>query len=336
MTVKIDVVVVAYGEEPYLSDCVDSLLASVDVDLQVAVVDNGCTRADLTSIVSRGEIVLVSPGVNLGFSEGCNEGARRLTGDVIVLVNSDAVVAPDALSELAAALSPAVGLTTACVLQADHPELVNSAGNPMHFLGASWSGGHGQPRSQHEVARDVVSASGAASAITRALWEELGGFEPSLFMYCEDADLSLRVWQQAKRVRYVPTAQVWHHYAFERNPRKLYFLERNRLVVVLTVFQRRTLLVLLPALVAAEVGLIVSAAAEGRLPDKLRSYGWILRHRRYLRRRRARVQSARIVSDRVFAPLLSGRLDSELAAGRAVGLANAVLPAYWRLARRCL
>lgn len=333
---QIDVIVVAFGDEAHLESCLDSVLASVGVDVHVVVVDNGCTRPDLEALASRDRIALVSPGRNLGFAEGCNIGARASSRELIALVNSDVAVAPEALRELSQGLVGGVGLTTACVLQADSPELVNSAGNPMHFLGVSWAGGHGEHRSAHAVARDVVSASGAACMITRALWDELGGFEPRLFLYCEDLDLSLRVWQQGLRVRYLPSAQVWHHYAFHRNPSKLYFVERNRLVVVLTVFHRRTLLALLPALLLAEVALLGAALTQRRLRDKLRGYAWLVRHAGYLRERRRRVQHARKASDAGFLALAADRVESPLAVGPATAAGNLVLPAYWRIAGRLL
>ena len=69
----------------------------------------------------------------------------------------------------------------------------------------------------------------------------LGGFCEPMFAYCEDTDLSLRCWQRGWRVVLVPDAVVLHRYEFSRNPQKLFLLERNRLLMVLTVYSGRLL-----------------------------------------------------------------------------------------------
>lgn len=229
---RVDVVIVAYGPEPELPACLASLLASRDVDLRVALVDNGCTHPLLVELCNDERIVLLQPGRNLGFAEGCNIGAAALDGTYVALINCDAFVDPAALANLVSPLTGDVGLTTGCVLLADRPATVNAAGNPVHFVGVSWAGGWGDPVEDHLQPADVASASGAGAAMRRELWEALDGFDPALFLYCEDLELSLRVWQRGLRVRFVPAAKVWHHYAFSRHESKRYFLERNRLMAL--------------------------------------------------------------------------------------------------------
>ena len=153
-------------------------------------------------------------------------------------MNFDAVVSPDALAELAAvADDPTVGIATASLRLDDRPDLMNSAGNEVHFLGYSWCGGLNEPASQHREARDVASASGAAMVMRRELWERLGGFAPEYFMYYEDPELSLRCWRAGLRVVFVPDAVVVHRYEFGRNPEKMYLVERNRLIAMFTLLE---------------------------------------------------------------------------------------------------
>ena len=125
---------------------------------------------------------------------------------------------------------------------------MNTAGNPLHVLGLSWAGGLGDPAPSTGSPRDVASATGATLVLRRSTWEALGGFPEPFFAYQEDLELSWRAWQRGWRVRYVPGAVVVHHYAFSRNPCKMYLLERNRLLLVLTTYGTRTLLLLAPAL----------------------------------------------------------------------------------------
>jgi GT2 family glycosyltransferase len=330
----VDVVVVAFGPEPELERSLSSVLESQGVQVRIAVVDNGCTHPDLARLTDHPQVTLVRPARNVGFAGGCNAGAAALDGQYLALVNSDAFVDPEALAALIGGLGTGVGMTTACVLLADQPDRVNSAGNPVHYAGASWAGGWGEPAEDHRKPKDVASASGAGCALTRELWERLGGFDPEFFLYCEDLDLSLRVWQQGLRVRYVPEARVWHHYEFSRNARKWYFLERNRLLMLSTVLSRRTLLLLGPALVAFELASLARSGLAHQLRGKLDGYRWLVQHRSHVRERRGQVQRLRRAPDATLVSVLSGRIDSPMFSGPVFGVGNAVLSAYWSLVRR--
>ena len=87
---------------------------------------------------------------NGGFGAGCAAGAAATTGEVLVFVNSDAVVRPGALRALSAtARDPPSGSSGGLVVLADRPDTVNSVGLPVHLSGLSWSDGFGEPASRH-------------------------------------------------------------------------------------------------------------------------------------------------------------------------------------------
>ena len=331
-------VVLAYGEQPFIHDVVDRVLASTGVAAHVVVVDNGCTSPSLEPLRDRPGVTLLEPGTNTGFTGGCNLGAAAATTDFLAFVNSDALVEPGALAELVAvAARPEVGIASASLRLAETPELLNSAGNPVHVLGLSWAGHLGEPAADHPTEERIPSCTGAAIAVRREVWDALGGFTEEFFAYCEDADLSLRCWQQGWEVRYVPTAVVAHHYEFSRNPNKFYLLERNRLAMVLSLYEARTLALLSPALLAFEVAMLAVAVANGWLPLKLRGYRWLVTQRRWLRGHRRAVQRARTRRDRDLAGLLTARFDqSVLPLPRGSGLLNALMSGYWSLVRRLL
>ena len=307
--VRVDAVVPAFGDDPWLERCVDALLASHDVDVTVVVVDNGADPAAIARIGDRSDVVVVRPGRNLGFAGGCDAGAAAAGGDVLVFVNQDAVVEPQALARLAAVAGrPGVGVATGSVRLADDTHRLNSGGNDVHFLGFSWAGHFGEIAPPREREREVIAASGTALAIGRDLWTSLGGFEPRYFAYAEDAELSLRCWQRGLRVVYVPDAVVVHRYEFSRNKHKQYLLERNRLVLLLTLFERRTLLLLAPMLLAAEAAIVVLAAREGWVGQKLAGWGWLVRNAGWVVTRRRQLQRERTVPDGVLAPRFATEL----------------------------
>lgn len=338
MSTRVTAVVLAYGDEPWVEACVEALLRSRGVVVDVVIVDNCCTTGAPDRIEGREGTTVLRPGRNLGFAGGCNAGAGAARGEVLALVNADALVDEDALARLAAvALEPGVGIASASIRLAATPDLMNSAGNPLHLSGLSWAGGYGEPATEHAVRREVLGASGAGLALRRELWHELGGFWEPYFAYLEDTELSLRCWQRGLSVVYVPDAVVHHRYEFSRNALKMHLLERNRLVLLLTAFERRTLLALLPLLLVVEVATWVLAAAQRRLRGKAGAWIWLLGHRDVVLVRRRLLQTERTVSDDDVLPRLALRISDEAAMNiPGTRLLDALLQAYWAVARRVL
>lgn len=329
-------IVLAFGDEPWLSDCLAAVDAQAD---EIVIVDNGSAHPGLLADwEGRPGVVVVRPGMNLGYAGGCNAGAAAARGETLVFVNSDAVVQTGALAALAAALADsAVGLVCASIRLADDPNRLNSTGNPMHYVGLVWAGHFGEPAQDHAEAADVATVTGATFAVQADVWRSLGGFPNEWFAYHEDSHLSLLAWQRGWRVRYEPAAVVHHHYEFGRNSQKSYLLERNRLLNLLTLYQLRTLLVLLPALLMFELLTLALSLKEGWLAEKLRGYTWIMRHGQVVRAHRRSAQRHRTRSDAELAPMWASRLTFvNVAAPPGLGVLNAMLAGYWRLARPLL
>jgi GT2 family glycosyltransferase len=331
-------VLLGYGPEPWLEEAVRAALGSTGVDVDVVVVDNGCTSGVIDLVKGLDGVRVDVPDSNTGYSGGCDRGAALASGTYLAFVNSDAIVSPSALSRLAdVAAEPGVGLAMGSIRLADSPQEMNTAGNPVHFTGLSWAGGFGEPAAQHAVRRQVTAGSGCCFVIRRDLWEDLGGFAPEYFAYHEDTELSLRLWQRGLSVEYVPDAVVAHHYEFSRNERKLYLLERNRIVLLLTTYQRRSLLVLAPMLALTELLMLATAIIGGWGRAKLRGWLWLCRNSGWVRARRALIQAERTVPDAVIARRLTAQIDpANVAAPPGVGLLNAVMSGYWSLARRLI
>ncbi|MDQ4051585.1 MAG: glycosyltransferase family 2 protein [Actinomycetota bacterium] len=331
---RLTAVMLAWRDEPLLVESVHAVLASEDVDVDVVLVDNGCTSDAVQRLATSAGVTVVDPGDNLGFAGGCNLGARHATGEFLAFVNGDAVVRPDALAHLVSALRDDVGLATASVRLYDEPDVINSAGNPVHFTGLSWAGGLGQPATSYAVEREVASASGAAMACRRERFASLGGFCEPMFAYCEDAELSLRSWQRGWKVVYVPEAVALHRYEFSRNPQKFYLLERNRLLLVLTLFGPGLLLGALLPLLALELATLGLALRDGWARQKVAGWWWLLRHAGLVRSRRRQVRSERLVSDHELARVLTGDLDVDVPGLTVPALARRASRGYWSIARR--
>lgn len=334
-TPRVTAVVLAWQAEPWLRRCVEALLGSEKASVDVVLVDNGCTTDDVTVLERLPNVSVVRPGTNLGFAGGCNAGAAAATGDFLALVNGDAVVEPGTLARLVEeAGRPEVGIAGASVRLADDPRLINAGANPVHILGLSWSGRMGEVETRVEPMA-TAGASGACLVVRRSLWQQLGGFDDHYFAYHEDVELSIRMWRAGRQVLYVPDAIAVHRYEFSRNAFKLYLIERNRLMFVLTTWSAGALLVLAPLLVALEAAMLALAARQGWSRQKIQGWRWLWQHRQHLRERRRQLATERSVPDRDWMGVLTDRLDTTaVALPVGTGLLNAIVRGYWSLARR--
>ena len=326
----------AYRSGEALGRLLDSL--APEAPAEVIVVDNGEGGPEIEAAERRDGVSVLSPDENLGYAAGNNLAARRAKGEALVFLNPDTVVMTGALEGLVAPLEdPSVGIVTARLRLLDDPETLNSAGNEVHVTGIAWAGAYGEPAASVSELKDVPFPSGAAMAIRRDLFEELGGFTEELFMYQEDLELGWRARLRGLRVVVNPAADVLHDYEFGRNPGKHYLLERNRLVFVLSSFSPRLLFLLGPLLASVEVAMLGLALKEGWAGDKLAGWGWLVRNAGWLRRHRRETQNLRRVSDRELARYLSPVVaPGMIHVPGPVRAVNPLVASYWSAVKSAL
>lgn len=332
----VTVVVVVFGEEPQLVPCIEAIRASVGVRTEIVMVENGGSEPVIAALEAQGDITVVRPFRNTGFAEGCNLGVAAGSADYVALINPDAVVDPDAIANLVAvAARPGVGIATASVRLADRPELLNSAGTEITFMGLSWAGHFEEPAAGFPSEFTVAAASGAGMVCERTLWNDLGGLVDDYFAYFEDAEFSIRTWQRGLDVTYVPGAIVVHHYRFSKNTGKFFLLERNRIATAFTCFETRHLVAIAPLFVVMELALIALAVRGGWIKEKMRAYWWLMRHLGWLRSRRSQVQRERSASMRPFYDLLSTSLTpGNLPDVHQPRIVERSVAMYWHVVRR--
>jgi GT2 family glycosyltransferase len=334
----IAVVIVAYDAGARLVRSLEALANEAPPGTEVVVVNNGRRGEEIAWAEAQDGVEVIEAGGNIGFAAGCNLGVAATAGDVLVFLNPDTMVAPGSLEALASRLDDeSVGVAMARLRLLDEPEILNSRGASLHISGLGWSGGHGEPADSVVGVRDIPYANGSALAIRRSLFEELGRFTDELFIYLEDAELSWRARLAGYRVVLEPAADVFHDYEYSRNPTKLYYMERNRLLLVLTAFQLRTIAALLPVLLATELGMAVLAARQGWFRDKAAGWRWSLGHGGWIRAHRRETQALRRVPDRELAPYLTPVVDAAMIElPSLLRVANPLMRAYWSVARKLL
>jgi N-acetylglucosaminyl-diphospho-decaprenol L-rhamnosyltransferase len=332
------VVVVSYQSGEHLRALAEALGPQLREEDEFVVVDNASGDGSAELARSLGEHVrVVESGTNLGFAGGCHIGAEATRAPLLLFLNPDSQPAAGCLERLraAGAQRPEWGAWQAAVMLPG--ERINTSGGVVHYLGIGWAGDCERPASALPAQEsEVAFPSGAATVVRRSAWEELGGLDREYFMYGEDLDLGLRLWLAGHRVGLVPAARVLHSYEFDKGQGKWFWLERNRWRTVLSVYPGALLALVLPALLAAELGLLAIAARDGWLFAKLRAQAAGLAQLLGTLARRRRVQRTRRIGAAEFARQLTSSLDSPYLGGIASTPLAALQAAYWRTVQRLL
>jgi len=253
---RVSIIIVTYNSATYILQCLESLLQNSDVPFEIIVYDNSSTDGtqDLVRPYSS-DVQLIEGADNIGFPAACNRGADVAQGEFLAFLNPDTTVEPHWLSPLIGMLKsdPSVGAVTPQIVFADYPEKVNTCGNQVHFSGITYCREFGAPVSDKSPT-EVGAVSGAAFAVRKRLFEDLGGFESSFFLYYEDTDLSFRIRCAGLRCMAVYGSRVRHAYRPSfNNSAKIFYLERNRYLSLLSLVAWPVFILMLPSLALMEL-----------------------------------------------------------------------------------
>ncbi len=116
---------------------------------------------------------------------------------------------------------------------------LDSAGMLLCRDGSSKQRGHLESPESYARLQETLLPPGAAAFYRREMLDEIGLFDESFFLYCEDTDLGLRARWAAWECLYVPDAVVEHRYshsAGKASGLKAYYVERNRLFLAVKNF----------------------------------------------------------------------------------------------------
>lgn len=327
--------IVTFNGRETIGRSLPALLPELQSGDELVVCDNASTDGTADAVLELApRAKLVRNERNEGFSAACNAGAAASSGELILFLNPDAVVAPGFGEAIRRPLADRRGWSAWMgLVTMEGGRLVNTSGGIVHFTGISWAGQVGRPVGEARRERGEVGfASGACLAVDRARFIEVGAMPSDFFLYHEDVDLSLRLRLAGGRIGVEPSAQVDHDYHFHKGAAKWRMLERNRWATVIRTYPGALLLLLLPALFVADLAVLAAAAAAGWAPQKLLASADLVRALPRLLRERRRIQRTRRIGPHEFARHLAADLSSpylgRAASSRPVRVA---LGAYWRV-----
>jgi GT2 family glycosyltransferase len=223
----ISVCIVTYHAKDLLRDCLNSFIQTVQLNIEVIVIDNG--SADGIQEMLADEFPQVSFGVNkhnLGYTLPMNQALRQARGAYLIQLNPDTVILPNALEMLVNFMDqhPKIGICGPKVLNRDLT-LQKSCrrGEPTpwavmtYFLGLSARFPNSKRFGQYQMGfldeneiHPVAGVSGSCMIIRRPVVEQIGYLDERFFAYQEDADYCRRAREAGWQVFYYPRAQIIH------------------------------------------------------------------------------------------------------------------------------
>lgn len=194
----IDIVIASYNSEKWIGNCIASI-ANLDypIDLiKVIICDNN--SKDNTIKLSEEHLAkhqisftILDEKKNFGFGIANNKAASKGSAPFIFCMNYDTELVADSFMKWAtyyqAHGDEKIGSYEFRQMPYEHPKLYNPA-----TLDTSWN-------------------SAAAVMFNREAFESVNGFDPKIFMYCEDVDLSWRIRSKGYHLKYLHFCAIYHH-----------------------------------------------------------------------------------------------------------------------------
>ena len=223
--IAISIVIVNWNTKHFLKGCLDSIPASCgELSYEVVVVDNASTDGSVEFLQTKYPgVELIKNTTNKGYAKACNQGADKVSGKYIFILNPDTVLSDNCISKLYdfSEKESWVGIVG--------PQLLGRNGKVQNsvrrfptlgrmlikdtIIGFLWPWGR-KERLVWKLPLDKPSSieqvSGAAFLIKREIWNGMGGMDNEFFMFYEEVDLCRRVKETGYNIFYFPEAKISH------------------------------------------------------------------------------------------------------------------------------
>lgn len=221
----ISFITINFNSSSYTIELLKSIEKFSTLTYEVIVVDNDSKSDDyalLEEFVRKKEsIKLIKNSKNEGFSSGNMLGVTHASGEYFFFINNDTQLLNDASKVMYEYLEKHldVALSTAKVKDEKggfsssyklFPSVVKELfGNSV----ARKFSKHNFPSNKIKLDKPtlVEVVSGSCMFFRASDFNNVGGFDTQFFLYCEEEDLSKRVWDYGKKVIFLPDAEILHH-----------------------------------------------------------------------------------------------------------------------------
>ncbi|RXK12264.1 hypothetical protein CP965_10880 [Halarcobacter mediterraneus] len=222
---KVSFITINYNSSTYTIKLLESIYKNtIDIVYEIVVVDNNSEKKDLEKlenyIFNKKNIKLIKNSINSGFASGNMLGVNYAEGEYYFFINNDCVLLNNSAKILKDFLekNEEVSLVTGKVLDANgkysssykqFPHILKQIfGNSVERFFSKNKYPSNKINLENNSQVEVVS--GSCMFFDAKTFCEIGGFDTIFFLYCEEEDISKRVWDFGKKVYFIPKAEIFH------------------------------------------------------------------------------------------------------------------------------
>jgi biofilm PGA synthesis N-glycosyltransferase PgaC len=199
------IVIAAFNEAEHIVETLEGCLEVDYPDFEIVVVDDGSTDDTVMKIlpfVKAGKVRLVRKLMNEGKAMALNDGIRCTSGEILLIVDADAIPDPQILNNVVPHFqSPRVAAVTG------NPRVVNRETLLSKLQAIEFTSIISLQRRAQRIWGRILTMSGVVGAFHRSAMHDVGLFSPD--MSTEDIDLSWKLQMRFYDIRYEPRAIVW-------------------------------------------------------------------------------------------------------------------------------
>ena len=330
----------------FLRECVESIRKQdYKGEIKVFITDNETSAESvklLQKLAPKAELVLNLK--NDGFAKGCNDSMRQalLQGfDYIFLISIHSVLDKSCVNEFVRAMESdkKIAVAQARMMLSGENNLIASLGNDTHFLGFGFCRGYKEKWNNQIIEiKDIFYPTGGSMFFRREALEKVGLFDEEYWMYNEDQELPWRMRLNGLRSVIASKAVAYTKYNFERSIKKVYWMDRNRIISILICYKIPTLILILPPFILMEIGHIFFSLKNGWFKDKLLVWKYFLTPKTwaYLIKARKRNQNLRKVKDKDIVKMITGKISHQEFNDWKLKLINPVFNFYWMVVKKII
>lgn len=216
MSASVSVIVLVWNGEAYIQSCLDALLAQTYSPLEVIVVDNHSSDNSRELVRQFGsQVRLIESDYNRGFAGGNNLGIAQASGEIVILLNQDAIVQPGWAEAIVSTFASDVqiGIVGCKSLYPESLQIQHAGGWLREPDAFAFHTGQGETdEGQYETLTDPTYVTGAAFAVHRRVIEQIGGLDSRFYpAFYEEIDYCVQARNVGFRVVYQPKALIHHH-----------------------------------------------------------------------------------------------------------------------------
>jgi len=224
----ISVVISIYNSEEHIERCLDSILRSTGVKVEIIVVVNSYTAKSkrlLENYRVNKNIFVYFLKRNMGRVYATNLGTKRSKSNFVMILDIDTKIFPSTLERLYKRMkqNKTVGIAVPMLIKGDTKRL-DSADHFISPIGIPYEIGVDEPLEKHRREKKIFAAKCCGMMVRKNVFNLIGMFDPNFYMHGEETDLCWRCHLAGYEIIFFPKSRMCHYGKSSLNPNTKIFI----------------------------------------------------------------------------------------------------------------